>query len=156
MPKTIKLKDNTYFDSSGVMHNKETLNTILDNNLNKNTGFKVFSISTISPTTETIYQVLDYTIPEDGTYLIIGYLHPNYYGQSGRELAINLACNGSLFYQNIGVCNAYTWTLTSQIGTIRKFKKNDKFKMYFSNTDGTKTWANSGGQISLLKLNNDA
>lgn len=81
MLKTIKLKDNTYFDSSGVMHNKETLNTILDNNLNKNTGFKVFSISNISPTTETIYQVLDYTIPEDGTYLIIGYLHPNYYGQ---------------------------------------------------------------------------
>lgn len=156
MPKTIKLKDNTYFDSSGVMHNKETLNTILDNNLNKNTGFKIFGMPTIYETTETKHQILDYTIPDDGTYLIIGYLHSNYRGESGRELSINLECNGSLFYQSVGVCNTYTWTLTSQIGTIRKFKKNDKFKMYFSNTDGTKAWSNSGGQISLLKLNNDA
>ena len=155
MSKTIKLKDNTYLDSSGIMHNKKTLDAILDNDLNKNTGLNIFSIATIYETTETVYQILDYTIPSDGTYLIIGYLHPNYRGESGRELAINLECNDSLFYQSVGVCNSYTWTLTTQIGTIKNFKKNDKFKMYFSNSDETKTWSNAGGQVALLKLNND-
>jgi len=35
MSKSIKLKDNTYLDSSGVIHNKEKLNNILEGNFAK-------------------------------------------------------------------------------------------------------------------------
>ena len=39
MSKSIKLKDNTYLDSSGVIHNKENLSDILEGNFAKKLNF---------------------------------------------------------------------------------------------------------------------
>lgn len=156
MAKSIKLKNNTYIDSTGITHNRDLLSNILTANLNKNVSFVELAVDSVNVNTSPSYQILDYTIPQDGTYLITGVVHPNHYGQSGRELVVNVARNWSVFYTNHGVCNTYTWTLSMPISAIYPFKKGDKLEVYITNSDNTKNWSNSGGSLFLIKLNNDS
>ena len=153
MAKSIKFKNDVYFDSTGIKHNRQSLNNILDSNMQKNTNFAVLTLNGVGVTTASSYQILDYTIPEKGTYLFLGMAHTNYYGQTGRELTIHLAKNWGDFYNFVGVCNTYTWTLTMPITGICKCNKNDKIEVYISNSDSTKTWANSGGNLYVVRLN---
>ena len=155
MAKSIKLKDNTYLDSKGIVHNRALLSDILNKSITINTNYKICYINSVTVNTSKSYQVLNYVIPNDGTYLIIGNLNTNYYGESGRELKVNLARNWDVFSQFIGVCNSYTYTLSTSISAIYQFKKDDKLEVYYSNTDDTKKWSCGGGVIYLLRLNDD-
>ena len=144
MPRSIKLKNNVYIDSSGITHNRGLLKDILNYNNSKNTYFASIGLASFGVTTATSWQIGTYVAPEDGTYLIVGDAHPNHYGQSGRELRLNIAKNWSVFYNYQAVCNTYTWTLSMPFCTICKCKKNDEIEIYLTNSDNTKSWSRGG------------
>lgn len=118
-------------------------------------NFEIIILNSVESTTDGYRQILDYTIPEDGTYLLTGFVHSNHYGQSGRELTFLMRRNDLDFFANIGVCNTYIWTLSMSISAIYQFKKGDKLNGFITNTDGTKTWSCMGGNLFLVKLNSD-
>lgn len=144
-----------YLDSKSIVHNKILLSDILNKSANINTNYEICHINSVGVNTSKSYQVLNYVIPSDGTYLITGYLHTNYYGESGRELTVNLAKNWNVFTKLIGVCNTYTYTLSTSISAIYQFKKDDELEVYYTNGDDSKKWSCGGGLIYVLRLNDN-
>ena len=55
MSKSIKLKNNTYIDSSGVSHNRENLNLLLDNIINKLNKMEQGRLTATSFSSDTTY-----------------------------------------------------------------------------------------------------
>lgn len=135
---------------------KQILSSELDSNIKKNTNFTKVALLPVDPNVQTQYQIGNYVIPEDGTYLIVGCVHTNFYGQDGRELNIILYKDWKQFYANIGVCNTYIWTLTRSINAIHQFKKGNQVEIVISNGDGSKMWSNSGGEIYIIRLNDES
>lgn len=156
MPKSYKFDNENYFDSRGIVHNRQPLNQILDANNKKNTNVVELYLDFVGVNTGGEYQVLNYVIPEDGTYLIVGTVNPNHYGQSGRELSVSLYKNWNPIITITGVCNTYTWTLTMTYCAIKSFKKGHQLEILIRNSDTSKTWSNSGGQVFLVRLNGDS
>ncbi len=156
MSKSIKLKNENYIDSTGIVHNQQPLNEILDANNKKNTNVIELYLDFVNVNYEGQYQVLNYVIPEDGTYLIVGTANPNHYGQAGRELNVSLYQNWTHIITIQGVCNTYTWTLTMTYCAIKSFKKGHQLEILIRNTDTSKPWSNAGGQVFLVRLNGES
>ena len=149
MSKSIKLKNNNYWDSDSVVHNKLSLKTLL----NKiNSSVTNYSLSTVAVTnTTTAKTVLTVTIPETGIYLFTGFASPNYYGQSGRELTTSLKLNGNEIWRNVSVFNSYTWTAENTICAVAPCSAGDKITVVVKSSDA-KNWSFNGGLLTVTRL----
>lgn len=131
--------------------NAENLNNNF-NELNKiNSIIDGITLNTVSVTTDTTKEVGNYTIAENGTYLICGNIAPNYYNQSGRELNFTIKKNNTPFYVHNGVISG-AYVFSSGISTVTDATENDIFTFEITNTDNTKSWAFVGGTIYFVKL----
>lgn len=107
-------------------------------------------IPSVSLTTKTEHTLLEYTITEDGIYLITGYSLLNHYGQTGRELNLFLKKNGEDFFVSVNVYNG-EWTVSVPISAMQNFKKGDVLTIFVTNY-GAKNWMHGLGKLQLLKL----
>lgn len=151
MAKSIKLKDNNYIDSTGVVHNRTLLSDILSNMLNSVFTNIVLSSFGVTDTANEI-TVGTYTIPSSGVYLITGICHPNYYGESGRDLFTYLKKNGDIVWYHDAVINTYAWTISRGISCIINANKNDVITFTIQNSVAGKKYSFAGGNIQFYKL----
>lgn len=149
MSKSIKLKNNNYWDSDSVVHNKLSLKTLLNN---INSSVTNYSLDTISVTdTTSAKTVLTVTIPETGIYLFTGFVSPNYYGQSGRELITYLRHNEYNIWRSSNVFNTHTWTAENTICAVAACSSGDKITVGIRSTDA-KNWSFNGGILTVTRL----
>ena len=149
MGKSIKLKNNNYWDSDSVVHNKLSLKTLLNN---INSSVTNYSLSSVAVTnTTTAKTVLTVTIPETGIYLFTGFASPNYYGQSGRELITRLKRNDNEIWRNVNVFNTYTWTAENTICAVAACAAGDKITVVVKSSDA-ENWSFSGGMLTITRL----
>lgn len=149
MGKSIKLKNNNYWDSDSVVHNKLSLKTLLDK---INSSVTNYALNTVSVTnTTTAKTVLAVTIPETGIYLFTGFASPNYYGQSGRELITRLKRNDNEIWRNVNVFNTYTWTAENTICAVAACAAGDKITVVVKSSDA-ENWSFSGGMLTITRL----
>lgn len=154
MAKSVKLKDNYFIDSTGIVHEKGLLSTLLNSILTKINTEKTIQelrLPSVSVTTATTKQVGSYTVTEAGTYLISGNFPLNYYGQNGRSLHIQLKKNGEEFYSTTAVYNTYAWTVSQVISYMTKFAKGDVLTIHISSSSA-QNWSCGESKIQLLKL----
>ena len=149
MGKSIKLKNNNYWDSDSVVHNKLSLKTLL----NKiNSSVTNYSLSTVAVTNTTAAKtVLTVTIPETGIYLFTGFASPNYYSQSGRELTTSLKLNGNEIWRNVSVFNSYTWTAENTICAVAPCVAGDKITVVVKSS-AAENWSFNGGMLTITRL----
>lgn len=153
MAKSVKLKDNYFIDSTGVVHEKGLLSTLLNSILTKINAEKTIqelTLSAVSVTTVSSYTLLKHTITEAGTYLITGYSPLNRYNQNSRELHLFMQKNGSNFWEYIDVMNG-GWTVSVPISSLVQFEKGDVLSVIVENGGG-KQWMHGIGKLQLLKL----
>ena len=149
MAKSIKLKNNNYWDSDSVVHNKLSLKTLLDT---INSSVTNYSLNLVAVTnTTTAKTVLTVTIPETGIYLFTGFASPNYYGQSGRELTTYLKHNGYNIWKNTSVFNEYAWTAENTICAVAACAAGDTITVGVQSTD-SKNWSFNGGLLTVTRL----
>lgn len=149
MSKSIKLKNNNYWDSDSVVHNKLSLKTLL-NNINSSVTYYSLSIVAVTNTTSEI-TVLTVPISETGIYLFTGFASPNHYGQSGRELTTYLKHNGYDIWRNTNVFNTYTWTAENTICAVAACAAGDKITVGVQSSDA-KNWSFNGGILTVTRL----
>ena len=150
MPKSIKPKDNTYIDSSGVSYNRTSLKSVLDN---LNMFVSNLNLSGISVTdTADEKTVGTFTIPSTGVYLITGILETNYYGQSGRDLFTRIRQNGGVVWSYDGVVNTYAWTISRSVCCVIGANKNDVITFTVQNGVAGKNYSFGGGNVQIVKL----
>lgn len=150
MPKSIKPKDNTYIDSSGVSHNRTPLNNILDN---INVYVANVNLSGVSVAdTDDEKTVGTFTIPSTGVYLIAGYCDTNYYGQSGRDLFTYIRQNGYVVWGYNGVLNTDAWTVSRSVCCVINANKNDVITFTVKNGVAGKNYSFGGGKLQFVKL----
>ena len=149
MGKSIKLKNNNYWDSDSVVHNKLSLKTLLNN---INSSVTNYSLSSVAATDTTAAKtVLTVTISETGIYLFTGFASPNYYGQSGRELITRLKRNDNEIWRSVSVFNTYTWTAENTICAVAACAAGDKITVVVKSSDA-KNWSFSGGMLTITRL----
>ena len=83
MTKSIKLKNNMYLDTKGIIHNKRELNTVIDN-VNSSIIDKTSNALAVTTRTDEI-TLINFDITEPGKYLIFSKVPVNYYGAEGRR-----------------------------------------------------------------------
>lgn len=149
MSKSIKLKNNNYWDSDSVVHNKLSLKTILDAINGSVTNYILNSVAVTDTTAAKT--VLTITISETGIYLFTGFTSPNYYGQSGRELTTYLKHNGNNIWKNTNVFNTYIWTAENTICAVASCSSGDKITVVVQSTD-SKNWSFAGGLLTVTRL----
>ena len=149
MSKSIKLKNNNYWDSDSVVHNKLSLKTLL-NNINSSVTYYSLSTVTVTDTTSEV-TVLTVPISEAGIYLFTGFASPNYYGQSGRELTTYLKHNGYNIWESTNVFNTYVWTANNTICAVASCSPGDKITVGVKSSDA-KNWSFNGGILTVTRL----
>lgn len=149
MGKSIKLKNNNYWDSDSVVHNKLSLKTLLNNINSSVTNYSLNSVAVTNTTTAKT--VLTVTIPETGIYLFTGFASPNYYGQSGRELITSLKRNDNELWRNVNVFNTYIWTAENTICAVAPCSAGDKITVVVKSSDA-ENWSFSGGLLTITRL----
>ena len=153
MAKSVKLKNNYLIDSTGIVHEKGLLSTLLNSiltKINAEKTIKELTLPSVALTTITKYTLLEYTIEEAGTYLITGYSPLNHYGQTGRELNLFLKKNDEDFFISVNVQNG-EWTITVPISAMQTFKAGDVLTAVVTN-NGAKNWTHGVGKLQLVKL----
>lgn len=140
----IKINDKLQLANTGKPLDK--INVINSNHVRS-------GLTPVDPVTAASYLLLDYEVPEDGTYLIVGVAHVNHYGQGSRNLSTCVAKNWANISSTIGVCNTYVWTLSQSICCICDFIKGNHLEIYVTNSDTSKTWACGGGNVDIIRLN---
>ena len=154
MAKSVKLKDNYFIDSTGIVHEKGLLSTLLNSiltKINAENTIKELTLPSVAVTTATTMQVGSYTITEAGTYLISGNISLNYYGQEGRSMHVQLKKNGEEFYSTTAVYNTYAWTVSQVVSHMVKLAKGDVITIHIGSSSA-KNWSCGEGKIQFLKL----
>lgn len=149
MAKSIKLNDDTYWDSNSIVHNKSSLKTLL-NNINSSVTNYNLGIVEVTDTTLEI-TVLTVTIPETGIYLFTGFAAPNYYGQNGRELTTYLKHNNMNIWKNTCVFNSYAWTAENTICAVAACAAGDAITVAVKSALAV-NWSFGGGLLTITRL----
>lgn len=147
MAKAIKFNNDNYLDSSSIIHNKRKLNDIL----NYKIGY--INIRYLPATTGNTSEVIlgSGSIAEAGVYMFWASIPVNYYGQDGRNLYLRLRINEIERWYNLGVCNIYTYTLSSMLFSINEIPSNSDIKITIQDSVG-KTYSCSAFNLYYLKL----
>lgn len=148
---SIELEEGKFLDSKSINYKRQNLESYLGG-INANYDNLILSTKTGAITSST-FTVANYTIKEDGTYILAGVLLPNAYGQENRDLIVKIYKNTSVLQTYSNVFNLYVWTYSCPIICIAKFRKNDVLKIAIES--GGKSFAFHGGQLTILKLNNE-
>lgn len=109
------------------------------------------TLTAVAVTTAASATVLNYTIPESGIYLLMGYSNINKYNNSGRELRVNLNKNGVRFWQYLDVGHQ-GWTTPAVISATQEFVKGDKLTVVIENGNTSMQWMHGQSELSLVKL----
>lgn len=152
MNESIQLEEGKYLDSKSVSYKRKDLESHLDS---INSDYDRLTLNTTDAITSNLFTISNYKIKEDGTYLLAGVLLPNAYGQNGRALTVRIYRNDSLLQSYMNVFNLYTYTYSCAISCIAKFRKNDVIKIVLENSVVGLNFAFSGGQLTILKLNDE-
>lgn len=149
MGKSIKLKNNNYWDSDSVVHNKLSLKTLLNKINSSVTNYNLSSVKVTDTTAAKT--VLTVTISETGIYLFTGFAAPNYYGQNGRELTTSLKHNDNNIWKNTCVLNTYAWTAENTICAVASCAAGDKITVVVQSTLAV-NWSFGGGLLTITRL----
>ena len=146
MAKSIGFKNEIYWDSSSLSHNKENLKDILDSQI---ISFASSSLSETKDTSE--ITILTSTISVGGIYLFTANIPVNYYGQTGRELVLKLYVNNRMIWANTGVINIYAWTLSASLAQLVKIQPNSTVKITIQDKAG-KSYSVGAFSLDCLRL----
>lgn len=117
-----------------------------------NSGLASVELDTLGSTTSTDEKTLgSYTIPSNGTYLILAQIETNYSGTSGRELLTYIKKNGTEISSYNGIINGSTYTLTRNMFIMEQLSQNDVLTFTIKSTT-TGTYSCNGGEVKILKL----
>lgn len=149
MGKSIKLKNNNYWDSDSVVHNKLSLKTLLNKINSSVTNYNLSIVETTDTTLE--ITVLTVQISETGIYLFTGFAAPNYYGQNGRELTTYLKHNNNNIWKNTCVFNSYAWTAENTICAVAACAAGDTITVAVKSALAV-NWSFGGGLLTITRL----
>lgn len=150
MTKSIKLKNNMYLDTKGIIHNKRELNTVIDN-VNSSIIDKTSNALAVTARTDEI-TLINFDITEPGKYLIFSKVPVNYYGAEGRELFLYLKLNNIIEDIAGGVLNNYIWTHYETLFAICNVPANSNIKLTVKNNGAGKQFAIGGFSLRCMKL----
>lgn len=147
MAKVIKYKDDYYLDSSGIIHEENKLNNILNYNIGS-----IAIPALLATTNVTSEQTLGaVTISSAGTYLFWANIPVNYYGQNGRDLLLRFKIDDVEIWSNVGVCNTYIYTLSAQLFIVQNISANSNIKITIQDALG-KTYACGAFTLYYIRL----